>query len=49
MKKEYNFTHAEQGKFYSPPWELKIPVYLDSALEAFYAERASKRKVDIGT
>lgn len=49
MKKEYDFTHAEQGKFYSPPEELKIPVYLDSALEAFYAERARKRKVDIGT
>ena len=49
MKKEYDFTHAEQGKFYSPPEELKIPVYLDSALETFYAERARKRKVDIGT
>ncbi len=29
MKKEYDFTNAEQGKFYRPIEELDIPVYLD--------------------
>ncbi|AQQ70240.1 hypothetical protein SMSP2_00583 [Limihaloglobus sulfuriphilus] len=29
MKKEYDFTNAEQGKFYTPIEELDIPIYLD--------------------
>jgi len=49
MKKEYDFSKAEQGKFYCKPENLKIPVYLDSALEYFYAERARKRKVDMSS
>lgn len=49
MKKEYDFSKAEQGKFYCQPENLKIPVYLDSALESFYAEQARKRKIDLGS
>ncbi len=49
MKKEYDFSKAEQGKFYCKPENMKIPVYLDSKLESFYAERARKRKTDIST
>lgn len=49
MKKEYDFSKAEQGKFYCEPEKLQAPIYLDSVLEVFYAERARKRKVDIGT
>ncbi len=49
MKKEYDFSRAEQGKFHCPPEKMQIPVYLDSTLESFYAERARKRKIDIGT
>ena len=49
MKKEYDFSKAEQGKFYCKPENLKIPVYIDSALELFYSERARKRKIDMGT
>ena len=29
MKEEYDFSKAEQGKFYRPIDELEIPVYLD--------------------
>ena len=29
MKEEYDFTNAEQGRFYRPIEELEIPVYLD--------------------
>jgi len=29
MKEEYDFTNAEQGRFYRPIEELDIPVYLD--------------------
>jgi hypothetical protein len=49
MKKEYDFSKAEQGKFYCKPENMKIPVYLDSTLESFYSERARKRKIDMGT
>lgn len=49
MKKEYDFSKADQGKFYCKPENMKIPVYLDSALENFYSERARKRKIDMGT
>jgi hypothetical protein len=29
MKEEYDFTHAEQGKFYTPVEEIQLPIYLD--------------------
>ena len=49
MKKEYDFSNAEQGKFYCKPECMKIPVYLESSLESFYSELARKLKMDIGT
>jgi hypothetical protein len=49
MKKEYDFSKAEQGKFYCKPECMKIPVYLESSLENFYSERARKRKIDMGS
>lgn len=39
MKKEYDFSSAEQGKFYRPIEKLEIPVYLDKEIKAFYARR----------
>ncbi len=29
MKDEYDFSNAEQGKFYVPVEDIQIPVYLD--------------------
>ena len=29
MKDEYDFTNAEQGKFYVPLEEIQTPIYLD--------------------
>jgi len=29
MRKEYDFSKGERGKFYRPDVELNIPVYLD--------------------
>lgn len=34
MKEEYDFTNAEQGKFYRPIEALEIPVYLDADIRA---------------
>jgi post-segregation antitoxin (ccd killing protein) len=49
MKKEYDFSAAEQGKFYCKSERMKIPVYIDSSLESFYAERARVRKIDMSS
>jgi hypothetical protein len=29
MKDEYDFSNAEQGKFYVPVEDIQMPVYLD--------------------
>lgn len=36
MKREYDFTNAEQGKFYRPLEELDIPIYLDQDVKEFF-------------
>jgi hypothetical protein len=38
MKDEYDFTEAEQGKFYRPIEELDIPIYLDSDVKNFFMQ-----------
>ncbi len=38
MKKEYDFTNAEQGRFYRPLEELDIPIYLDKEVKNFFLE-----------
>jgi hypothetical protein len=39
MKKEYDFTNAEQGKFYIPIEEIEAPIYLDKDVALFFAEK----------
>ncbi len=43
MKEEYDFSKAEQGKFYRPIDELEIPVYLEKDVEKFFYQRAVGR------
>ncbi|MBI5788407.1 MAG: hypothetical protein HZA78_06100 [Candidatus Schekmanbacteria bacterium] len=47
MKKEYDFTKAEQGKFYRPIEELKIPVYLDKEVASFFSGKAIKLHIEL--
>lgn len=46
MKEEYDFTNAEQGKFYRPIEELDIPIYLDSEVKNFFLKTLTNRKKD---
>ncbi len=46
MKKEYDFSKAERGKFYRPDTELNLPVYLDEDVLAFVQGIAEKRDTD---
>ena len=49
MRKPYNFSKGEQGKFYSPDVILKLPIYLDDDLIAFIEEYAKEKKADLQT
>ena len=44
MKKEYDFTNAEQGKFYRPLNELDIPIYLDGDVKSFFVDKMKNTK-----
>ena len=46
MRKEYDFSKGERGKFYSPDMKLNIPIYLDEEVSAFVDKIASKKKID---
>jgi len=39
MKEEYDFTNAEQGRFYRPIEELEIPVYLDADIRVILMKK----------
>jgi hypothetical protein len=39
MKEEYDFTNAEQGKFYIPLEEIETPIYLDKDIAHFFANK----------
>jgi hypothetical protein len=49
MKKEYDFSKAERGRFYRPGAKLNLPVYLEPQIEARLATAARKRGEDLGT
>ena len=45
MKDEYDFSHAERGRFYRKDAELNIPVYLDRDVESWIADKARQRGI----
>ena len=47
MKKEYDFSKGERGKFYRPGVELNIPVYLEPDVAKVVREQAKKGDVSI--
>ena len=49
MKKEYDFSKGERGKFYRPRVKLNLPVYLDAEVFLFVQAIASKKKADAST
>ena len=46
MRKEYDFSKGERGKFYRPDIKLNIPIYLDDEVSDFIEKIASKKGVD---
>jgi len=46
MRKEYDFSKGQRGKFYRPDMKLNIPIYLDDEVSAFIEKIASKKGID---
>lgn len=49
MKKEYDFSKAERGKFYNKNAQLNIPVYLESDVQDFVTRIAENKHQDAST
>jgi len=49
MRKEYDFSKGERGKFYRQDAKLNIPIYLDEEILAFIEEIANKKGSDYST
>ena len=49
MKKEYDFSKAERGRFHRPGAKLNLPVYLEPQLHTWLAGVARKRGEGVGT
>jgi len=49
MKKEYDFSKGESGKFYRPDVELNFPVYLEPEISDFIRNIPGKKDTDIET
>ena len=47
LKKEYDFSKGERGKFFSQDAEFNLPVYLDADNLSFVAKIAERKKSDI--
>jgi hypothetical protein len=41
MKKEYDFSRGERGKFYRPDIQLNLPVYLEPDLRKYFPDAES--------
>ena len=48
MKKEYDFSKGERGKFYRPGVELNIPVYPEPDVAKVVRQRARKTDTSMG-
>jgi len=49
MRKEYDFSRAERGKFYRRNLRLSLPIYLEADVADFVDRLARKKKVDAQT
>jgi hypothetical protein len=47
MKREYDFSKGERGKFYRPDAKLNIPVYLDQEVLTYLSERAQSKGIEV--
>ncbi len=49
MKAEYDFSQAEQGKFYHPDATFHYPIYLEPDVDNFLNKIAQEKNIDVQT
>ena len=49
MRKEYDFSEWERGKFYTKDARFNLPVYLDDEVFKYLEDIARKRKTDVSS
>ena len=47
MKKEYDFSKGERGKFYSSEAVFSFPVYLEPDVDEFLSNLAEEKGIDV--
>lgn len=47
MKDEYDFSNAEQGKFYIPSEDIQIPIYLDQDIAQFLSKKCENGNANL--
>ena len=48
MKRHYDFSKAERGKFYRKGARVRLPIYVDSQLQQRLERIAQKKGQDLG-
>jgi hypothetical protein len=48
MKKEYDFSKAQRGKFYHPDAKINLPIYLEEDVKNYLSERAKAKGIELG-
>ena len=49
IKKEYDFSKGDIGKFYKPNLKLNLPIYPEPEVVIFVAGIAKKKHMDLST
>jgi hypothetical protein len=47
MKAEYDFSQAEQSKFYHPDATFHYPIYLEPDVDNFFKKIAQEKNIDV--
>ncbi|HEY9703544.1 MAG TPA: hypothetical protein V6C58_13940 [Allocoleopsis sp.] len=47
MKPEYDFSNAEQGKFYHPDATFHYPIYLEPDVDNFLQKIATEKNIEV--
>jgi len=47
MKKQYDFSRGERGKFYNPKAQFNLPIYLDPEMAQFIRDIADKQNTEM--
>jgi len=49
VRKEYDFSKGERGKFFTPESEIKTPIYLEAEVLDYFAAHAQSKGVELNT